>query len=77
MTNVTVARCPTHHHACTQEVLRQQQQALTEMDDHVMQRVLRPVQCALLIVDALPAAAVALPLAEAVGALPTGEHTKP
>ena len=63
--------------AYTQDVLRQEQQALTEMDDHVMQRLLRPTQCALLIVDALPAAAVALPLAEAVAALPAGGFPEP
>ena len=55
-------------------MLRQQQQTLTESDDHVMQRILRLAQCALLIVDALPAAAVALPLAEAVASLYGGVH---
>ena len=63
--------------ACAQEVLRQEQQALTETDDHVMQRLLKPAQCALLIVDALPAAAVALPLAEAVAALHAGGYPEP
>ena len=57
-----------------QEVLRQQQQALTESDDDMMQRILGPAQCALLIVDALPAAAVALPLAETVASMYGGGH---
>ncbi len=47
------------------------------MDAHVMQRVLTPAQCAVLIVDVLPAAAVALPLAEAVAALQAGAHQEP
>lgn len=56
----------------TQEVLHQEQRALTEMDDTMMQRILKPVQCAVLIVDTFPAACVALPLAEAVASLSRG-----
>ena len=56
-----------------QEVLRHEQLALTEADDALLQRVLRPAQSALLIVDAFPAAAVALPLVAAVAGLHAGE----
>ena len=55
-----------------QVVLRDEQRALTEMDDTVMQSVLRPAQCARLIVDAFPAAPSALPLAEAVASMHEG-----
>ena len=57
-----------------QEVLRQEQRVLTEMDDTVMQRVLGACQCARLIVEAFPAAPGALPLAEAVAMMDEGVH---